>query len=230
MTTTDNSRADALTDWTDEDSGAMLRAIDAIERVASGMTQTSADHLFAKTKPRKMTITDAKELASVHAPGLRRLFHKIEGLHPAASPVEQPAAAPIENAELASMTRMFHAACHDLGLINEALGLDPEDGGAAPILDAIAELKRERDQWVDANCATAAPAPSPADERAAKISDYLNAPGMWAQVYCCAVFVRGWPSDMARSAADEAVKEFGDAACKTVADLIHTLDEVLRVD
>lgn len=74
------------------------------------------------------------------------------------------------------------------------------------------------------------PAPSPADERAAKISDYLNAPGMWAQIYCCAVFVHGWPSDMARGAADEAVKEFGDAACKTVADLTHTLDEVLRVD
>ncbi|NTZ82245.1 hypothetical protein FCJ61_04225 [Burkholderia metallica] len=78
-----------------------------------------------------------------------------------------PAAAPIENAELASMTRMFHAACHDLGLINEALGLDPDDGGAAPILDAIAELKRERDQWVDANYAAAATAPAPADERAA---------------------------------------------------------------
>ncbi|ARL57151.1 hypothetical protein [Burkholderia pseudomallei] len=74
------------------------------------------------------------------------------------------------------------------------------------------------------------PAPSPADERAAQVSDYLNAPGMWAQVYCCAVFVKGWPSDMARSAADEAVKEFGDAACKTVADLTHTLDEVLRMD
>ncbi|KVT68878.1 hypothetical protein [Burkholderia ubonensis] len=59
----------------------------------------------------------------------------------AASPVEQPAAAPAVVTELASMTRMFHAACHDLGLINEALGLDPDDGGAAPILDAIAELK-----------------------------------------------------------------------------------------
>ncbi|HDR9184697.1 TPA: hypothetical protein QDB06_005333 [Burkholderia vietnamiensis] len=53
----------------------------------------------------------------------------------------QPAAAAIENAELASVTRMFHAACADLGLINEALGLDPEDGGAAPILEAIEELK-----------------------------------------------------------------------------------------
>ncbi|HDR9290073.1 TPA: hypothetical protein QDB46_005259 [Burkholderia multivorans] len=41
------------------------------------------------------------------------------------------------------MTRMFHAACHDLGLINEALGLDPDDGGAEPILDAIAELRAQ---------------------------------------------------------------------------------------
>ncbi|KVQ85527.1 hypothetical protein WK07_04315 [Burkholderia multivorans] len=71
---------------------------------------------------------------------------------------------------------------------------------------------------------------APADDRAAQVSDYLNAPGMWAQVYCCAVFVRGCPSDVARSAADAAVKEFGDAACKTVADLTHTLDEVLRVN
>jgi hypothetical protein len=45
------------------------------------------------------------------------------------------------NAELESMTRMFHAACADLGQINEALGLDPDDGGSEPILDAIEELK-----------------------------------------------------------------------------------------
>ncbi|MBP0714835.1 helix-turn-helix domain-containing protein [Burkholderia sola] len=63
--------------------------------------------------------------------------------------------------ELASMTRMFHAACHDLGLINEALGLDPEDGGAEPILDAIQKLKDERDQWVDANYAAPAQAAEP---------------------------------------------------------------------
>ena len=41
----------------------------------------------------------------------------------------------------ASFKRMFNSACVDLGLINEALGLDPDDGGAEPILDAIAELK-----------------------------------------------------------------------------------------
>lgn len=51
------------------------------------------------------------------------------------------AAARDEHGGLASMTRMFHAACADLGLINEALGLDPNDGGAEPILDAIEELK-----------------------------------------------------------------------------------------
>ncbi|WP_176079361.1 hypothetical protein [Paraburkholderia tropica] len=46
-------------------------------------------------------------------------------------------------AELASMTRMFHAACADLGAINEALGLDPDDGGAEPIIEAIEELKAQ---------------------------------------------------------------------------------------
>lgn len=46
-------------------------------------------------------------------------------------------------AELESMKRMFVAACTDLGLINEALGLDPNDGGAAPILAAISALKNE---------------------------------------------------------------------------------------
>ena len=40
-----------------------------------------------------------------------------------------------------SFERMFNAACADLGLINEALGLDPDDGGAEPILEAISELK-----------------------------------------------------------------------------------------
>ncbi|WP_208453038.1 hypothetical protein [Burkholderia gladioli] len=69
-----------------------------------------------------------------------------------AAPVAEPS--PAENAELASMTRMFHAACADLGLINEALGLNPDDGGAEPILDAIQKLKDERDQWVDANYST----------------------------------------------------------------------------
>jgi len=51
------------------------------------------------------------------------------------------AAAPVPTTELEAMTRMFHDACADLGAINEALGLDPDDGGAGPILDAIEELK-----------------------------------------------------------------------------------------
>lgn len=72
---------------------------------------------------------------------------------PAPSPISDQAAGEREayetrinflESELASMTHMFHDACHDLGLINEALGLDPDDGGAEPILDAIAELKGER--------------------------------------------------------------------------------------
>lgn len=52
------------------------------------------------------------------------------------------------NDELAKMTRMFGAACYDLGLINEALDLDPDDGGAEPILEAIDELKARIPQWI----------------------------------------------------------------------------------
>lgn len=51
-----------------------------------------------------------------------------------------PAVAPASD-DLVSMTRMFHAACADLGAINEALGLDPNDGGAAPIIAAIRDLQ-----------------------------------------------------------------------------------------
>lgn len=47
------------------------------------------------------------------------------------------------NAEGESYQRMFLAACEALGAISEALDLDPDDGGAEPILDAIEEL-RER--------------------------------------------------------------------------------------
>lgn len=39
---------------------------------------------------------------------------------------------------------LFFDACADLGLINEELGLDPDDGGAEPILEAIRALKSEQ--------------------------------------------------------------------------------------
>lgn len=76
----------------------------------------------------------------------------------------------------------------------------------------------------------AAPTPAAAQTTKKTPSDYLDAPGMWAQVYCCGVFVRGFPSDMARSAADEAVKEFGAEPCKTAPELECVIGEVLRVD
>jgi hypothetical protein len=43
--------------------------------------------------------------------------------------------------ELTQYKRMFEAACSALGAIGDALGVDPEEGGAEPILAAIAELK-----------------------------------------------------------------------------------------
>jgi hypothetical protein len=55
-----------------------------------------------------MTITDAKELASNHLPVLRRLFNKIE--HIAASPVEQPATAPLDERTALTLLRRAHKA------------------------------------------------------------------------------------------------------------------------
>ncbi|WP_419692204.1 ASCH/PUA domain-containing protein [Burkholderia gladioli] len=75
---------------------------------------------------------------------------------PAAPAAPVAEGAPDQSTELARITRMFMAACTDLGLINEALGLDPDDGGAEPILDAIQKLKDERDQWADAGYAAQA--------------------------------------------------------------------------
>lgn len=57
------------------------------------------------------------------------------------------------NEEIESLRRMLGAACAALGAINEALGLDPDDGGAEPIIGAIAELRKERDGWADAGYA-----------------------------------------------------------------------------
>ncbi|MBR8084588.1 MULTISPECIES: hypothetical protein [Burkholderia cepacia complex] len=111
-----------------------------------------------------------------------------------------------------------------------AANADDPNAALKKIHDAYSGYLKPLRDWQKAGRPGAHATPTSADQRAAKISDYLNAPGMWAQVYCCAVFVRGCPSDVARSAADAAVKEFGDTACKTVGVLAHTLDEVLRVN
>lgn len=46
--------------------------------------------------------------------------------------------------ELAQYKRMFEAACSALGEVGEALGIDPNEGGAEPILAAIAELRKQQ--------------------------------------------------------------------------------------
>jgi hypothetical protein len=45
--------------------------------------------------------------------------------------------------ESARNQRMFMAACEALGAINEKLGLDPDDGGADPIIEAIDQLQAD---------------------------------------------------------------------------------------
>lgn len=62
---------------------------------------------------------------------------------PAVTPLTNDDETPVD--VLARTNRLFLAACQDLALINTRLGLDPNDGGAAPILNAIDQLKRGRD-------------------------------------------------------------------------------------
>ncbi|KDC59382.1 hypothetical protein L512_5219 [Bordetella bronchiseptica MBORD624] len=60
--------------------------------------------------------------------------------------------------------RLLEATIRDLAAISEHLGLDPNEGGADPIIEAIDELRRERDNCVDAQYAAAgdaAPQASP---------------------------------------------------------------------
>lgn len=45
---------------------------------------------------------------------------------------------------LATYETLFMAACSDLGLIAQVLGLDPNDGGAVPIINAIESLKKRK--------------------------------------------------------------------------------------
>jgi len=47
----------------------------------------------------------------------------------------------LQDTECDRYKRMFEAACVALGEIGDALGCDPNDGGAESILDAIEELK-----------------------------------------------------------------------------------------
>lgn len=57
--------------------------------------------------------------------------------------------------KVASAERRFMMACEDLGSINEKLGLDPDDGGAEPIIAAIEELqaaataRHKRPAWMN---------------------------------------------------------------------------------
>lgn len=63
-------------------------------------------------------------------------------LRPAATPAA-PSAGVVDSDPTTKeqYRRMFNAACAALASINEALGLDPDDGGAEPILDAVRELQ-----------------------------------------------------------------------------------------
>lgn len=121
------------------------------------------------------------------------------------------------DAETAQYKRMFEATCVALGAINEALGLDPEDGGAEPILDAIAELKSSPPIEVERKAAE--------HEYSISAHDYVSNPvgsRDWT------LYWAGW---LARSTADLGRADVQDAtmgktfteACKAVGDVADRL-------
>ena len=97
-----------------------------------------------------------------------------EAIRAALSTPSAPAVDAGARDELASMTRMFGAACADLGAINKVLGLDPEDGGAEPIIDAINELKARAALSASTGAAVSGPV-EPAYLRLRKAADEVCA-------------------------------------------------------
>lgn len=137
-------------DWTGEDEA---RAVHDEEIAAAAALRAIAAQAEAQ-ETRGEWLDDVRRAIRVYAhacqydkPSVLIASAELEAL--LATRASEAAPTPIAD-DLASMTRMFHAACQDLGAINKALGLDPDDGGAEPILEAIEALKRERNQWVDA--------------------------------------------------------------------------------
>jgi hypothetical protein len=101
----------------------------------------------ALAQPEQHTLTSRVNDVRFHK---ERDEQRAEAMRMLAQPEQKPMAKlqvtledrPID-IELAQYKRMFEAACSELGAINEALGLDPNDGGAEPILFAIEQLRGE---------------------------------------------------------------------------------------
>ena len=129
--------------------------IDAL--IAAGhISQSKVDDAFALAKKHVIADTAGAKpcevcdgVGKIGTPGQRCFGCEGSGQSKFASPAIDAApdnwqpsadtAKPDDEAE--KYKRMFLAACSDLGLINEALGLDPDAGGAAPILEAIEDMK-----------------------------------------------------------------------------------------
>jgi len=85
---------------TDDDHGFLIRLVESLEKIESGTTQTSADGLFSKTRERKMTINDAREIAGLMLPKLRKIVDLL------ATP---PSSAPATAAEGATLADLIEA-------------------------------------------------------------------------------------------------------------------------
>lgn len=119
--------------------------------------------------------------------------------------------------ERAEYQRMFLAACEDLGAINEELGLDPDDGGADPIIEAIKAIRAE---------AAAGAVPDDESEALEILDNLIDSVkkhgnysaeatlGFLGQLrQCLAVAPEAAPSQQAKAAPSEA-KPFGYIVCE----------------
>lgn len=83
-----------------------------------------------------MTTTDPRILAQV-----RKASETAERVAKNLNAEREAQLASLDPTSLDQYRRMFLAACDELGRVAHALGIDPDEGGAAPILAAIDALK-----------------------------------------------------------------------------------------
>ena len=96
--------------------------------------------LEGRTAP--ISFLRAAELFERAAARIAELEAQLAALASQAQPVGAAPVTPDDDPTTkAQYRRMFQAACEALGAISEELGLDPDEGGADPILEAIHELR-----------------------------------------------------------------------------------------
>ncbi|KAK51366.1 hypothetical protein [Bordetella bronchiseptica] len=125
------------------------KCMDECRRAVSGASAPVADRHQLRALVDVVWNEATESTAVPDTPWADRLIDKVFPSLSASAPVAGEAQPDDLN------KRLLEATIRDLAAISEHLGLDPNEGGADPIIEAIDELRRERDDWVDAQYAAA---------------------------------------------------------------------------